>query len=375
MRESGFEVAAISSAGPQLEFVEQRDNIKVHQVPMLRRISPLADITALFRLFKTMRRLRPTIVHAHTPKGGLLGMIAACLARIPVRIFTLHGIRSATTVGIKKRIVESSEKLTCRLAQKIFAVSNSVCQQAVDFGYCKKEKIKVLVNGSCNGIDARGLFNPEKYPQELRPRLRRKYGIPENALVLCYVGRIVRDKGITELTEAWQRLRTEFDDLYLLMVGEYEPEDALDPEVTQVLDNDAHIVITGFVYDIPEHYLAADIVALPTHREGFGYVAIEGAAMELPIVATRVSGCVEAVEDGRTGVLVPAKNSDALYKAIKRLLLDKLLRDKLGQAGRKRVLECFMPEAIWNALQNEYVNLMRKRGIEWQGPIHFKEAR
>lgn len=365
MKKNGFEVAAISSPGPQAEFVSQRDNIKVCQIPMLRRISPFADIIVLFRLFKTMRRLRPTIVHTHTPKAGLLGMIAAYLARVPVRVFTLHGLRSSGMEGGKKRILSGSEKLSCWLAQKVFAVSNSVCRQAQNLGYCSEDKIKVLVNGTCNGIDAKDRFNPENYPKEIRSQIRRKYGIPEDALVLCYVGRIVREKGVAELIESWRKLRAEFDNLFLLMVGEYESEDAVGHEVVQILNNDERIVITGFVYDMPEHYSAVDLVALPTYREGFPYAPLEGAAMGLSVVATKVCGCVDAVEDGRTGILVPAKNADALYEAIKRLLSDKWLRDKLGRAGRERVLKYFAPEAIWSSLRSEYVGLMQKRNVRW----------
>lgn len=363
MKKKGFEVAAISSPGPQTKLVERRDNINIYQVPMLRRISPLADIIALFKLFKIMRKLQPTIVHSHITKAGLLGMIAAYLARVPVRIFTLHGIRSEGLEGVKKKILDVSEKLTCRLAQRIFSVSDSTRQEALNLGYCGEDKIKVLANGTYNGVDAKGRFNPEKYPKETGTQIRRKYGIPEKALVLGCVSRIVRDKGIAELVEAWQKLRVEFENLYLLMVSVFESGDPVSPEVAQILNNDDRIVITGYVYDMPEHYLAADLLTLPTHREGFGYAIIEGAAMGLPAVATRVTGCVDALEDGRTGILVPAKDAGALYEAIKRLLLDKPLREELGRAGRQRVLKCFVPETIWAGLHNEYVDLMRKHTV------------
>lgn len=364
MKKNGFEVAAISSPGPQVEFVKQRDNIKVHQVPMLRRISPFADIIALWRLFRIMRKLRPAIVHTHTPKAGLLGLIAAYLARVPTRIFTLHGLRSLGTEGLKKKILEYSEKLCISLAQEVFAVSHSLRQEMVALAGCDENKIKVLANGSFNGLDAQNRFNPEKYPKEVKTHLRQKYGIPENGLVLCYAGRIVRDKGVTELVEAWKKLRAEFKNLYLLMVGEFESGDEVAPEASQVLKNGARVSVTGFVYNMPEHYAAADVVVLPTYREGFGYTALEGSAMRLPVVATRVCGCVDAVEDGRTGILVPPKNADALYKAIKKVLSDKSLREKLGRTGRQRVLKLFVPETIWRGLHSEYVGLMQQHNAQ-----------
>ena len=364
MKSKGFAVAAISSPGEQIEFVERRDNIRVYQISMLRRISPLADIVAVFRLLRIIKRLRPTIVHCHTPKAVFLGILTAYFARVPVRVFTLHGLRGWGVAGVKKWILDTTEKLSCRLAQKVFAVSHSVCQEVLKRGYCDEGKIQVLANGTCNGVDAKNRFNPGRYGAEVRSEMRRKYGIPDDAMVLCYVGRIVRDKGMSELIAAWQKLRGEFDNLYLLMVGEYESQDAVGSLEAQILSNDDRIVITGFVQEMPEHYLAADRVTLPTYREGFPYAPLESAAMELAIVATRVCGCVDAIEDGRTGVLVPAKDAEALYSAIKELLSNKPLREKMGWAARKRVLERFAPEMVWEALYSQYIELMCKHEVQ-----------
>jgi len=363
MQKNGFRVAAVTSDGPYKNVVEQRDKIKIYTVPMQRRISTFADIAAVWRLYRTIRRLRPTIVHSHMTKAGFLGMVAAYLAGVPVRIFTLHGLRSSEVKGVKKRILNECGKLTCRLAHRVFAVSDSLLKEMLRLGYCDRDKIKVLGNGTYNGVDADRRFNPEKYSKRIRSQIRQKYGIPKDALVLCYVGRIVKDKGVWELARAWQKLRGEFGNLYLLMVGEFEADDAVDAEIVELLHADERIVLTGFVQEMPEYYCAVDVIVLPTYREGFPYVPLESAAMGLPVVATKVTGCTDAVENGKTGILVPAKDVEALHEAIRKLLSDESLRKELGKAARQRVLRYFRRETLWQALHSQYKQLMKENNV------------
>jgi glycosyltransferase involved in cell wall biosynthesis len=363
MKRNGFEVAAISSGGEQAVLVEQKYGIKVYPVSMQRKVSIFNDIVSLFNLFRTIKALRPTIVHVHTAKASFLGLIAAYLAGVPVRVLTLHGLRSTNSSGMKKKAIEYMEIVLCLFAHKIFLVSESSFNEIRSKNYPHLDRMIIPANGSWNGIDARETFNPKKYPRMVRTQMRLKYGIPEDAIVLCYAGRIVRDKGIIELAQAWSKLRSEFENLYLLMVGEYEKEYSLGQEVEKTLNNDNRVIITGFVQNMPEYYLMADIVTLPTYREGFPYTPLEAAAMGLPVVATRVIGCVDAVEDNRTGILVPVKDSEALYEAIKKLLANKGLREELGKNARERVLDKFAPEQIWKAILDEYIDIMRKRNV------------
>ena len=207
MKRNGFEVAAITSGDEQASLVEQKYGIKVYRVPMRREISIFNDIASLFNLFKTIKNLHPTIMHFHTAKASFLGLIAAYLAGVPVRIVTLHGLRSTDSSGIKERALEFMEKTLCWLSHKIFLVSGSSLDEIRRKKFPHQDRMKILANGSCNGIDAAEIFNPAKYPGTVRAQMRLKYGIPEDAIVLCYVGRIVRDKGIIELTQAWSKLR------------------------------------------------------------------------------------------------------------------------------------------------------------------------
>lgn len=362
MRSRGFRVCAVCSPGESIARIVERDDIDVHRIPMARKISPISDMLALFKLVKLFRRLKPAIVHAHTPKGGFLGMLAAFIARVPVRVFTLHGLRSSGNMSsLKKIIVEIGEAFTCKLAHKVFAVSYGVRDLTLKRKYCNNNKIEVLANGSCNGIDAREKFNPENYTKHDRERIRRQHGISSDSFVLCFVGRIVKDKGIEELIDAWQVLRNDFDNFYLMALGVCEEIDPIRAETREILKQDDRIIMPGRVQNIPEYYNAVDLVVLPTYREGFPYVPLESGAMNLCVVGTNVIGCNEVIVDGETGILVEPQDSVDLYDAIKKLIGDEQLRNKFGKAARERVLKDFSQEVIWQYLENRYRELLDEK--------------
>lgn len=358
MKNNGFEVCALSSPGEFLDEFSVREQVTVHATEMPRRISPLQDIVAIFRIWRYMRQIRPQIVHAHTPKGGLLGTISAWLAGVPVRMYHIHGLPLETATGYKRFLLWLSEKVSCLLANQVFCVSNSIREVAISEGLCPGTKLKVLLKGSINGVDAINRFSKSNFDESIVQETRSKYGIPQDALVIGFVGRVVCDKGIAELVGAWEILRTEFSDLHLLVIGPWEPQDPISKDVEYVLKNDDRVHLTGEVREPEVFYTTMDILALPTYREGFGNVLIEAAAMELPTVATRIPGCVDSVQDGVTGTLVPPRDSKALADAIRQYLIDPELRHRHGQAGRDRVLRDFCPELIWEALHQEYVQFL-----------------
>lgn len=363
MKARGFKIQAISSPGVDLKKFAEREQVAAHAVEMPRRITPLRDLVAIFQLWRTLHRIRPAIVHAHTPKGGLLGTVAAWLARVPVRIYHMHGLPFTTANGCKRLLLRWSERVACLLTHQVFCVSRSVREVALAESLCRPEKIKVLLRGSINGVDAGDQFNPEKVGGHARKDVRSKYGIPVDDQVVGFVGRVVRDKGLAELAAAWRILREESPALHLLVVGPFEPQDPVPPQVEALLRGDPRIHLTGMVDNTPPLYTAMDIVALPTYREGFPNIPLEAAAMALPVVATRIPGCVDAVEDGVTGTLVPPRDAAALAKAIHMYLEDPALRRTHGLAGRKRVLRDFRPEAMWEALHQEYVRLLREKRL------------
>ena len=362
MKDRGFEVLAVSSAGEYADSFRATEGVPVHAIDMPRRITPVRDLVALSRMYRYLRRVRPHIVHAHTPKGGLLGTTAAWLARVPVRIYHIHGLPFMTATGVRRALLRLTEKVSCTLAHQVLCVSTSVRDVAVEEGLCSPRKIAVLGNGSVNGVDAVRQFNPERWTS-VRADTRMAHGIPEDALVMGFVGRIVRDKGITDLTESWQQLREQFGNLHLLLVGPFEPEDPLPDTVSEALRFDTRVHLTGPQRVPAPFYAAMDLVVLPTYREGFGIVAIEAAAMALPVVATHIPGCFEAVRDGVSGTLVPPRDPRALTEAIREYLLRPELRHRHGWAGRNRVRRDFTQETIWDALYREYIRLLRERRL------------
>jgi len=362
MKERKLQVEAIASPGKDLDRFGALEKIRVHGVAMTRRITPLRDLVALGRLWRRLRVSRPQIVQSHTPKGGLLGMISAWLARVPVRIYHIHGLPLMTATGFKRRLLRWTEKVACALSHQVLCVSNSVRQVAVAEGLCPAGKVRVLLGGSVNGVDAREKFNPSA-GAEGRTNVRSSYGIPADAPVVGFLGRLVRSKGLVELVTAWSRLRDEFPTLQLLLVGEFEPQDPVPPEVREVLHSDSRIHLTGWIQNVAPLYAAMDVVVLPSYREGLPVVPLEAAAMELPVVATRIPGCVDAVDDGVTATLVPVRDAKALADAVGMYLRDPELRRKHGRAGRERVLSKFKQEAIWEALYQEYQRLLEANGV------------
>jgi len=373
MRARGLDVQAISSPGKYLDMFAQRESVSVYAVEMPRRITPHRDIVTVLRIWATLRRIKPQIVHAHTPKGGLLGMIAAYLARAPIRVYHMRGLPFMTATGTRRRILIGSERVSCMLAHRVLCVSSAIRDVAIAERVCNPAKITVLLGGSGNGVDANGLYDPDQ-PGPSGLEVRAEASIPAGAFVVGFVGRVVRDKGIVELTEAWTTLRDRFPTLHLLIVGPFEPQDPVPGHVTQVLHNDPRVHLVGEVGNASRYYRAMDLVALPTYREGFPNVPLEAASMRLPVVATRVPGCIDAVVDGVTGTLVPPYNAGALADAIAAYLLDPTLRQRHGQAGRERVLREFRQEDIWAAIYEEYAHLLRERGIPLPTPDHVTET-
>ncbi|MDF2772946.1 MAG: capsule biosynthesis protein CapM [Geminicoccaceae bacterium] len=364
MANRGFSVTAVSSPGKDLDTFAARERVPTYAVPMARRITPLQDVVAVWRIYRVLRRVRPHIVHAQTPKGGLLGTIAAWLAGTPVRVYHIRGLPFVTAGGARRFLMRGTERIACRLAHTVLCVSHSVRDVAIAERICPARKISVLLGGSGNGVDSAGRFNPDRLRSE-REQTRASFGIPQDASVVGFVGRIVRDKGVTELAAAWLALRDAHPDLHLLVVGHFEPQDPVPEHVATLFRDDPRIHLVGYVADAAPLYAAMDVVALPTYREGFPNVPLEAASMSLPVVATRVPGCVDAVLDGVTGTLVPPRNASTLAAAIASYLCDSDLRLAHGRAGRNRVLRDFRQEVLWDALFTHYESVLAQRLPGW----------
>jgi glycosyltransferase involved in cell wall biosynthesis len=361
MQRQGIEVHAMSAPGALLDEFHKSENVPIHAVEMTRKISPIRDLFSMFHIHQVMRRIRPDIVHGHTPKGGLLAMIAAWLGRVPVRIYQIHGLPFITARRHRRLLLKWSEKISCLLAHEVLCVSESMRQIAITEGICPESKVRVLCGGSSNGVDGTDQFNPNNFSNEQRLSVRAKYSIPADAILLGFIGRIVRDKGLIELVEAWQSLRDALPNMHLLVVGPFEPHDPLPSETERTLREDPRIHLAGENWSPAGLYSAMDMVVLPSYREGFPVVPLEAAAMGLPMIATRIPGCVDAVVDGVTGTLVEPHDAMSLAKVIERYASQAELRRAHGEAGRQRVLRDFRPEKIWEAVYSEYERLLNAK--------------
>jgi len=368
----GFDIGLICSPGGISEGLKAWP-VHYYPVPIQRRISPCADIISLWRIVRILRSIRPNIVHVHTSKAGLLGMIGAWIIGVRVRIFTIHGFRWVTKRGISRWLIKVSNRITCLLADRVFCVSKSNLEIGIQDRICSVEKASVICKGSINGVDATGRFNPQNKPN--RGAVRKTLGIPEDAFAFGFVGRIVRDKGICELADAWRSIRKDCLDAHLIMIGEKESGDPVPQASLAVLEYDERVHFTGFCREVAPYYEAMDAFVLPSYREGFPVTPLEASAMGLPVIATGIRGCLDAVVHGKTGVLIPPRRSYELEQAMRAFLNDRRMPERLSEGGRKFVMENFQPKPIWKELANEYRELLKSHPSKQTGlPLFVKRV-
>jgi len=359
----GFDVTVLCPGRREGEWeVVLPEGISTIEIPMERKIAPWRDLISLWRLWRTMRALRPAVINVGTPKAALLGGFAAWLNRVPCRFYTLHGLRFETTKGLKRRLLIWAERLACQFAHRVLCVSHSVREKALACGLTTRERTVLLGSGSCNGVDA-SRFAPNPKLIQRAAALRRQLGIPERARVVLFVGRLTRDKGIPELVEAFTRLDEQFPDIRLLLAGCFESEDPLPVETRRQIAICPHVIFAGPVKDTPSLYAAADMVALPSHREGLPTVILEAHAAGKPVVGARATGTVDVISDGHTGLLFPVGDVVALANALARLITDKAFVRKLELAGQQQVQREFQQWTIWDALCREYLAVLRENEL------------
>lgn len=349
MREHGIETVVVASPGERLDAFRSAYKVPTREVEMLRKIAPVRDLLSLVQLVSVLSELKADIVHAQTPKGGLLGIVSGALLRVPKRVYHLRGLPLETATGWRKTLLWVTERTACTLATDVVAVSESLRSRAVELRIAPRSKVQVIGKGSGQGVDSTR-FAPST---TLRRESRERYGYNAE-VVFLFVGRLVADKGIRELTEAWTSVRTSIPNARLLIVGPREPRDPVPSDVLDRLQNDDRVVFTGFLSDVRSAYAASDVLVLPSRREGFPNVPLEAASMELPVITTDATGCIDSVEHGSTGTVVPVGDAAALAAAMRRYAHDAELRMAHGRQGRVRVLTDFLPERLWRGILDVY---------------------
>lgn len=303
-----YEVVAVSSPGEVLDEVGAREGVRTIGVPMQRHISLTSDLGSLWRMWRVLRQERPDMIHSMTPKAGLISMLAGWLAGVPVRVHTFTGLVWPTATGMKRRILMATDWLTCACATHIIPEGEGVKNDLLNHHITRKP-IEVLGHGNVRGIDL-GHYNPDEFKTD-----------PHDGFTFVFVGRIVRDKGINELVSAFDRLHREFADTRLVLVG--PREDNLDPVSPKTLERIHHgdgIESVGSQKDVRPFYAQADALVFPSYREGFPNVVIEAGAMGLPSIVTDINGSREIIIEGENGVIIPPRDEEALYQAMKRFV-------------------------------------------------------
>jgi len=365
LQEQGFEVKLASADGKETALIENETGIRVDTFPFTRTISPFTDLKALWLTYNYFRREKPQIVHTHTPKAGTIGMLAAWLARVPARLHTVAGLPLMETKGTKRIFLDAVEKTTYACATKVYPNSFGLKDIIVENGYCKPSKLKVIGNGSSNGIDTRH-FSKEALPADTLKQIKSECQIGKDDFIFIFIGRLVKDKGIQELIAAFEKLNTIYPQAKLILVGNEEPElGPLDKQTKAKMQNHPAITLTGYQSDVRPFLAVSQVLAFPSYREGFPNVPMQAGAMGLPSIVTDINGCNEIVKDRFNGLLIPAKNEEALLKAMMHLIEDKLLYKELSTNARESITSRYEQQSLWKEIKAEYDIQLKSAGLSF----------
>jgi glycosyltransferase involved in cell wall biosynthesis len=351
---SHYDVIAVSAEKENLEKLGKSQNVAVFPLEMTRQITPFKDVLAVIKLYFFLKKIKPFIVHTHTPKAGIVGMLAAKLANVPVRLHTVAGLPLMEATGFKRKILDFVERLTYRCATKVYPNSFGLLEIINKNNYCKSDKLKVIANGSSNGIDT-SYFNPDLFSSEQKKALKADLKINENDFVFIFVGRLVKDKGINELIAAFEKISIENQTVKLLLVGNFEDElDPLTPSTMATINANSNIISVGFQNDVRLYFSISNCLVFPSYREGFPNVVLQAGAMELPSIVSNINGCNEIIEEKINGLIIPVKNEEAIFDAMKKVTLDSSLLQKMQNNSRSKIISKYDQKLIWEAILSEY---------------------
>ena len=347
-----YEVVVVSSPGERMKVLEEREGVRTVSIPMERRISLVKDFMSLLRLIILFAKERPDMVHSITPKAGLLSMLAAWITRVPVRMHTFTGLVFPTATGKMQKLLIVMDRLTCFCATHINPEGEGVKRHLINYNITSKP-LHVIANGNVNGID---LEYFDRTPEVMEKAYSYK---KEGTFTFCFVGRMVKDKGINELVHSFLRLYQDDARVRLLLVGPFEKElDPVLPEVEEQILHHPGICFMGFQSDVRPFLAASDALVFPSYREGFPNVVIQAGAMGIPAIVTDINGCNEIVLPDRNGMIIPTKNEQALYEAMKYFAFHSVEVEKMATNARPLIVSRYEQRMVWNALLAEYKSII-----------------
>ena len=354
---SHYEITAISSDKYNLDRVGQLQEVAVYHVEMTRKITPWQDLKAVWQLYSYFKKEKPFIVHTHTPKAGTVGMIAAKLADVPHRLHTIAGLPLLEARGLKRKLLNVVEKTTYTCATRIYPNSYGLNEIIIQEQFCKANKLKVLGNGSSNGINT-AYFNPENFSYQQNQNLKNSLEIQADDVVFIFVGRLVGDKGINEMIQAFKKISSETERIKLILVGPFESDlDPLGKDTLQEITTNNKIISVGFQKDVRPYLAISQCLTFPSYREGFPNVVMQAGAMGLPSIVTNINGCNEIIIEGENGTIIPVKDPDSLYQAMRKMADDISFRTQLQQNARPMIVSRYEQKIVWEAILAEYKRL------------------
>ncbi len=362
MAANGFEVIGVASNGKALVDVSQDENIGVIGLNMTRKITLFRDILSVYNLYKVIRKEKPIIVHSHTPKAGIVSMLASKLANVPIRLHTVAGLPLMEAKGSKRILLNFVEKVTYACATNVFPNSKGLFQFIVNEELVSSKKLKVIANGSSNGIDT-SFFDSENISEVEKEELRTKLNIHNTDFVFIFVGRLVGDKGINELIEAFSRINV--CNVKLLLVGEFEND--LDPLLIKTIneiEKNPNIISVGFQSDVRPYFGISNCLVFPSYREGFPNVVMQAGAMGLPSIVSDINGCNEIIEEGINGTIITIKDTKSLFESMLKMVNNEHWRCQLASNARDKIVSRYEQQVVWDAILNEYKSLLIEKELQ-----------
>lgn len=353
----GFDISIACSKDEKIQRIEEREDVSYFELELTRTLSPLKDLISLFKAIRLIRELKPDIVHTHSPKAGIIGMIAAWFCRVPVKIHTVAGLPLMEAVGFKRKLLIQVERVAYSCAD--FVLPNSLRQKEyIERNIYQNSKVQVIGKGSSNGIDL-NYFNPMLYDDVIISSLKSKLDINSNDIVFCFVGRLAYYKGVNELVCAFADINLKYPHTKLILVGPFEDLNPLNNDTLLVINSNENIISVGHQNDIRPFLAISDIFLFPSYREGFPQSLMQAAAMNLACIATDINGCNEIVENNKTGLLIPPKDAGEIYRASEILLNNPELRRSFAQRARKSMESDFEQKRFWDKLIQFYKQALR----------------